>query len=224
MSNIELVINGWYKTRSGNDRIKIKRRLDPNSQETGLVADKRVTEAALYFQGYRFLSYCGETYLPNGAYDVHGEETSEDLVEAIKTAYLIGFHDGASLNEQFRKIVAENPMEALQQYYVGNSRRPLCVLETVDVTPDTLTRQENSFCGINQEGDHWVYFDELGSYPWKLADDEAARWAGWVRPEDAKRINEDEGRLITMDDIRAIMKERTVEAERNRKNDSQMVE
>lgn len=67
--------------------------------------------------------------------------------------------------------------------------------------------------GIRKEGDHWCYFNERGDRPWRFADREAARWGSWCSADDARRINETEGRLITMDDIRECIRAATAKRE-----------
>lgn len=58
--------------------------------------------------------------------------------------------------------------------------------------------------GIRKDGDGWRCFGDEGYYP-GLFEREAARWGTWAKPDDVYRINIQENRLITMDDIRAFI-------------------
>lgn len=67
--------------------------------------------------------------------------------------------------------------------------------------------------GIRSEGDHWRCFGDGGNFPGLFADREAARWGTWAETEDIQRINGEEGRLITMDDLRECMTRRARQAD-----------
>lgn len=77
----------------------------------------------------------------------------------------------------------------------------------MDVTWDQIRiRSVVGVFGIRKDGDHWRCFDDNGDYPGEFYDAEAARSGCWVAAADAARINDDEHRLIIMDDVRACMR------------------
>jgi hypothetical protein len=63
-----------------------------------------------------------------------------------------------------------------------------------------------SILGIRKDADAWTNFTSDGDHVGRFATDEAAMWGAWVTPKDAHRINIDENRPITMDDVRRSMR------------------
>lgn len=75
-----LEVGKTYKVRAYDGKegevefITIEREIDPNN----------VDEKTDYTKGYRFISNDGDTFLPDGRFDVHSFKTGMDLVELIE--------------------------------------------------------------------------------------------------------------------------------------------
>ena len=135
MTDLKLVTNGKYERRDG-----VIITVTGLLSETPLIPGENdmggLTEDHLFSMGYRFKTSDGDSYLPDGRYDVDEEESCLDLIKAVPQRYLI-LHD---LDSSMFTVTADNPEDAVEVFsdcHTFTQHHKVYQLE--DVTPDDIS-------------------------------------------------------------------------------------
>lgn len=200
--HLQLFIGNTYRNRTGDIRKIVRGPEDINSTISG--------------SGFVFRDDFGEYYRFDGTTSANREQAKTDLIACVEDVTMkatIHFvHGSIEVTGTIIFVLARIAQHEKEVNFLGVSYSE-ALKRVVDksnyhcaelpVGETEFLRENSGSYNVVLENGCYHAIDERGKLPGKFEDMNAAMWGSYMDEESAHQINTVEGRLITMDDIRA---------------------